>query len=117
MFTFGFVEKKEPGEFRMIHHLSYPENQFFNDGIPTDKSFVQYSSISDAIQLVKQCGKCLLCCKTDIKSAFRIINTCIHQSQYKLFGFKWKNKYYFDTCLQFGFSSSCRIFERFLKAL
>lgn len=76
----------------MIHHLLYPENQFINDGIPTDKSFVQYSSISDAIQLVKQCGKCLLCCKTDIKSAFRIINTCTHQSQYKLFGFKWKNR-------------------------
>lgn len=76
----GLVEKKEPGEFRMIHHLSYPENQSINDGIPPDESFVQYSSISDAIHFIKKCGKSAFCCKTDIKSAFRIIN--IHQSQY-----------------------------------
>lgn len=36
----GLVEKKEPGEFRIIHHLSYPENQSINYGIPTDESFV-----------------------------------------------------------------------------
>lgn len=96
----GLVEKKEPGEFRMIHHLSYPENQSINDGIPPDESFVQYSSISDAIHFIKKCGKGAFCCKTDIKSAFRIIN--IHQSQYQFLGFKWKSKYYFDTCLQFG---------------
>lgn len=111
----GLVEKKEPGEFRMIHHLSYPENQSINDGIPSDESFVQYSSISDAIHFIKKCGKGAFCCKTDIKSAFRIIN--IHQSQYQFLGFKWKSKYYFDTCLQFGLSSSCKIFERFSTAL
>ncbi|XP_061195748.1 uncharacterized protein LOC133203975 [Saccostrea echinata] len=111
----GLVEKKEPGEYRMIHHLSYPENKSINDGIPPDESFVQYSSVSDAIQLIKNCGKGAYCCKTDIKSAFRIIN--MHQSQFKYLGFKWNNKYYVDSCLQFGLSSSCRIFERFSTAL
>lgn len=33
----GLVEKKQPGEFRMIHHLSYPENRSINYGIPTDE--------------------------------------------------------------------------------
>lgn len=111
----GLVEKKDPGEYRMIHHLSYPDNHSINDGIPPDESFVQYSSILDAIQFIKQCGEGAFCCKTDIKSAFRIIN--LHHSQFKFVGFKWKNKYYFDTCLQFGLSSSCKIFERFSTAL
>lgn len=53
----GLVEKKEPGEFRMIHHLSYPENQSINDGIPPEESFVQYSSISDAIHFIKKVWK------------------------------------------------------------
>ena len=29
----GFVPKKEPGEFRMIHHLSYPHGDSINDQI------------------------------------------------------------------------------------
>ena len=28
----GLVPKKCPGEFRIIHHLSYPEGSFINDG-------------------------------------------------------------------------------------
>lgn len=41
-----------------------------NYGIPTDKSFLLYSSISDAIQLVRQFEKGQICCNYDIKSAF-----------------------------------------------
>lgn len=111
----GLVEKKVPGEYRMIHHLSYPKNKSVNDGIPREESFVQYSSVGDAISHIKNCGVGAYCCKTDIKSAFRIIN--LNYSQFKYVCFRWKNKYYVDTCLQFGLSSSCRTFERFSTAL
>jgi hypothetical protein len=32
----GLVPKKCPGEFRIIHHLSYPEGSFINDGFFVD---------------------------------------------------------------------------------
>lgn len=99
----------------MIHHLSYPRNKSDNDGITREESFVQYSSVGDAISHIKSCGVGAYCCKTDIKYALRIIN--LNYFQFKYVCFRWKNNYYVDTCLQFGLSSSCRIFERFSTAL
>lgn len=93
----GLVEKKLPGEYRMINHLSYPRHNSVNDSIPRKESFVQYSSVGDAISHIKNCGVNAYCCKADIKSAFRIIN--LNYSQSKYVGFRWKNKYYVDTCL------------------
>ncbi|KAK3099320.1 hypothetical protein FSP39_002568 [Pinctada imbricata] len=111
----GLVEKKEPGEYRLIHHLSFPEGISINDAIPEEESFVQYSSVNDAIDLIKKCGRGAFCAKTDIKSAFRLIN--LSQSEFKCLGFVWQNQFYFDCCLPFGLSSSCKIFERFSTAL
>ena len=111
----GLVEKKQPGEFRMIHHLSFPDGKSINDGIPTEESFVQYSSVDQAIKFIKQCGQGSFCAKTDVQAAFRTIN--LHQSQFKYLGFTWQGQYYFDCCLPFGLSSSCKIFERFSTAL
>lgn len=106
----GLVEKKTPGKFRMIHHLSFPEGCSINDGIAKQHSEVQYASIQDAIDMVKKVGPNSYCAKTDIANAFRIIN--IRESQYCLFGFKWNGEYYYDQNLQMGASSSCKIFER-----
>ena len=49
----GLVPKKKVGEYRVIHHLSYPDHLSINDGIPQDKCTVQYQTIDDAILLVK----------------------------------------------------------------
>ncbi|CAH3107528.1 unnamed protein product, partial [Porites lobata] len=49
----GVVPKKTPGEFRIIHHLSYPDGSSVNDFIPDQFSSVQYASIGDAITLIK----------------------------------------------------------------
>ncbi|KAK3101439.1 hypothetical protein FSP39_003614 [Pinctada imbricata] len=113
--SLGLVEKKEPGEYRLIHHLSFPEGLSINDAIPEEELFVQYSSVNDAIDLIKKCGRGAFCAKTDIKSAFRLIN--LSQSEFKYLGFVWQNQFYFDCCLPFGLSSSCKIFERFSTAL
>jgi hypothetical protein len=44
-------------------------------------------------------------------------NLPLRMQEYHLFGFKWKQLYYFDKCLSMGCSSSCQIFERISSIL
>jgi hypothetical protein len=111
----GVCEKKVPGTYRMIHHLSFPAGQSVNDGISDDKSKVQYASISDAIQIVVGLGQGCHLSRTDVQSAFRLLP--VRSSQYHLLGFYWKGQYYYDRCLPMGSSSSCKIFEQFSTAI
>ena len=111
----SIVPKKDPSEFRLIHHLSYPPGSSVNDFIPEDCSSVHYASINDAISVIKRKGAGCFMAKTDAKSAFRIIP--IHPNDFALLGMKWQNSYYFDRCLPMGCSSSCAIFEAFSTAL
>ena len=46
----GLVEKKIPGKFRLIHHLSYPPGDSISDGISPEDAHVQYQSIDHAVQ-------------------------------------------------------------------
>ena len=80
----GIVPKKDPSEFRLSHHLSYPKGNSVNDAIPDQCSSVKYASVSDAITAIKA--------TTDIKLAFRIIP--IHPADYSLLGMKFDNLYY-----------------------
>ena len=41
----GLVPKKQPGEYRMIHHLSYPEGGSVNDFIDPEICSVQYTKL------------------------------------------------------------------------
>ena len=112
----GLQPKKLPGEFRVIHDLSHPRGgPSINSGIPKDIATVQYSSVPQAIQLIKKHGRFSYLAKTDIKSAFRIIPVC--PEQYHLLGFQWNGLFYYDRCLPMGCSSSCSIFEAFSTSL
>ena len=111
----GLQPKKVEGEYRLIHHLSYPEGLSVNDGIDQTYKSVQYQSIDDAISAIKWLGKGCYMAKTDIKSAFRLIP--VHPSDHYLLGFCWQEQYYFDKCLPMGCSSSCKIFEEVSCAL
>lgn len=111
----GVLPKKEPGKFRLIHHLSYPKGFSVNDGIDSFYSSVRYSNIQTAILAIKRLGKFSYCAKTDIEHAFRIVP--INQAYYYLFGFVWRKKYYYDRCLAMGLAESCRIFEEFSTSL
>jgi len=53
--------------------------------------------------------------KMDILSAFRLL--ILHHSDFELFGFKFKNQFYFDKCLPMGCSASCSLFEKFASFL
>ena len=111
----GCVPKKASNEYRMIYHLSYPKGASINTYICDELSTVQYASFDDAVQLLLNIGPNALMAKTDIEAAFRIIP--IHPSDFELLGIFWNNEYYYDTCLPFGASSSCAIFERFSSGL
>ena len=62
----GIVPKKNPSEFRLIHHLSYPQGSSVNDYISEEFSSVRYASISDAISVIKKLGAGCFMAKTDI---------------------------------------------------
>lgn len=107
----GLVPKKDPNSFRLITHLSFPDGSSINDGISSEFAHVRYSSIDDAIKMILRLGKGAYLAKVDIKSAFRLIP--LAPSQYHLFCYKWKDKYYYDCCLPMGARSACNIFESF----
>ena len=115
MSPIGVVEKKEKGKYRMIQHLSYPRGNSVNDGIEDANKTVSYQNIDTAMQLLKDVGKGAFFAKTDVSNAFRIIP--LHPDQYYLFGFHFRNKYYYDKCLPMGCSASCQIFESLSKAI
>ena len=111
----GVVPKKTPGEFRLIHHLSFPQGASINDGISSEHTAVCYSRVDDAISMIKKLCKGCFLAKTDIKNAFRIIPIC--PQDYDLLGIFWQGKFYYDRAMSMGCASSCRTFETFSTAL
>ena len=111
----GLVPKKSEGEFRLIHHLSYPTGSSLNDGISVDYTSVSYATVEDAIGLIKSVGQNCFLAKTDVKNAFRLIPN--RPADYDLLGIYWQGRYYYDRCMPMGCSSSCRTFEMFSTAL
>lgn len=118
----GLVPKKD-GDFRLIHHLSYPKNKSINDFIDEKLCSVKYSTIDQAANMVSNLGRGALLSKTDVKSAFRLLP--ISPADFSLLGFKvmvnMENKmvtyYFFDKMLPFGSSISCALWEKFATFL
>ena len=110
-----FLATKKNGDFRLIHNLSHPNQNSVNDFIDSKFCTVRYSSIDDAVQMVKRIGNAGKLAKADVKSAFRLLR--VSPSDFDQLGFVFDNKYYFDKCLPMGASISCSIFEKFSSAL
>ncbi|KAK3707894.1 hypothetical protein QZH41_017284 [Actinostola sp. cb2023] len=111
----GVVPKKHSTEWRTIYHLSYPEGDSINDGIPKDPYSLQYVRVDDAIRIVQRLGRGSYMAKTDLKSAFRIIP--IHPNDWNLLGVYWNSRYYVDMYLPFGLRSAPYIFNQLSEAL
>lgn len=111
----GLIPKKAPGEFRLIHHLSFPFGKSVNSQIPKIASCVHYASIDDAVRLIRRTGRGCALAKTDVKNAFRLIP--VSPRDYNLLGIFWQGQFYYDRCLPMGCASSCKIFESFSSAL
>ena len=111
----GVVPKKTLGEYRLIHHLSFPKGSSVNDGISSEHRSVKYATIDKAIEFIKKAGQGCFMAKTDIKNSFRIIPIC--PEDYGLLGMQWQDLYYYDRCMPMGCSSSCLTFETFSTAV
>ena len=111
----GLVPKGKDGQFRVIHHLSYPENSSVNDFIDPKKCSVVYSNIDDAVDVMKLYGNKTLASKFDVRSAFRLLP--ISTIDFDLLGFKINQEFYFDKTLPFGASISCALFDKFASFL
>ena len=111
----GLVAKKEPGSYRIIHDLSFPIGNSVNSGISPECTKVSYQTLDEALEIICTLGNECLIAKADIESAYRIIP--IHPDSVHLLGFTWEGKFYYDRCLPFGLSVSCRIFEAFSHAI
>ncbi|XP_041438056.1 uncharacterized protein LOC121399992 [Xenopus laevis] len=107
----GIVPKKEPGKFRMIQHLSYPEGASVNDALDKEQCSVQYQSFEKALEIVKMQGEGALMAKVDIESAFRLLP--LHPDSFKLTGCYFQGVFYVDMCLPMGCGISCSFFEAF----
>lgn len=90
----GVIPKIAQGEFRMIHHLSFP----FGAWLITlsHESFVQNTTLRSIMQL-----------HLSNVQAYRII--LIHPSDYYLLGMQWEGNFYVDSSLPMGCASSCKI--------
>ncbi|KAM4021777.1 LOW QUALITY PROTEIN: uncharacterized protein ACNLHF_027092 [Anomaloglossus baeobatrachus] len=111
----GIIPKKEPGKYRLIHHLSHPKGASVNDGIPPEEASVTYASFDKAVELVRAAGPGALLAKSDIEAAFRLLP--VHPDCFHLLGCKVNEHYYYDMCLPMGCSISCHYFELFSSFL
>lgn len=107
----GLVPKKDSHEFRLIHHLSFPQGSSVNDFIGDEHASVNYTKFDDAVFMLQQIGRGGLIAKADIKSAFRLIP--VRHADFDLLGICFENQYYIDMCLPFGCRTSCALFEKF----
>ena len=111
----GIVPKKAPGEFRMIHHLSYPHGESVNDYIDPSLASVRYTHFDEAIHRVQELGRHCFLFKLDLKNAFRLLP--VSTLDFDQLGFKFEENFYFDKCLPFGCSISCSHFEKVARFL
>ena len=53
------VPKRQEGQFRLTHHLSYPRASGLsvNAGIPKECSAVSYAGIDEAVVIIKKLGR------------------------------------------------------------
>lgn len=111
----GLVPKKALGEFRLIHHLSYPKGSSLNDFIDHKLCSVQYTSFDEAIHMLQDLGKHCALWKMDLKNAFRLLP--VHPADFDQLGFMFEGEIFVDKSLPFGCSISCSLFEKFATFL
>lgn len=73
----GLVPKSD-GNFRRIHHLSYPPGTSVNDSISEEASYLTYTTFDDVLALVLQAGRHSVIVKKDVRDAFRNIPLAPH---------------------------------------
>ena len=98
-------------KYRLIHDLKYPYNdESINSCIPEENFTVQYHHIDEVIEMALAIGTCVKGAHCNIEAAF--CHQSMHFLQLFLLGFTFKGKFYINSSLPFGATSSCQIFEK-----
>ena len=106
----GLVPKPhQANKFRLIVDLSHPAGASVNDGISPTLCSLHYTSVDEAVSIIKQLGRGTQLVKLDIKDAYRIIP--VHPADYHLLGISWRGETYIDRALPFGLRSAPKIFS------
>ena len=112
----GVIPKRhQPGKWRLITDLSFPEGASVNDAIDPTKCSLTYISVDDVANRAILLGKGSLIAKIDIKAAYRLVPVWPPHRQW--LGMKWKDKIYLDGMLPFGLRSAPKIFNAVADAL
>ena len=93
----GLVPKKEQGEFRLIHELSFPKTNSVNSHIMPEFTAVTFQMLDHCVEQLVSLGKGDFIAKADLQDAFCIIP--VSSLDYRLLGFKFQGQNYFDLCL------------------
>jgi len=113
---FGVIPKKhQPGKWRLITDLSFPEDHSVNDAIDSSMCSLKYISVEQVAKKALELGKGSLIAKIDIKSAYRLIPVSPADRHY--LGMLWNGNVYVDAKLPFGLRSAPKIFNAVADAL
>jgi len=95
---------------RPIMNLSSPKGRSFNDAVDSMKfEKLKMSSPKLFGESIVKAGKGAVFSKSDIKDAFKLIPNA--EDQWKLYGFEWLGRYFFDTSTVFGSKAAPAFFD------
>lgn len=104
----GLVPKPHTDKWRLIFDLSSPWDHSVNDGIALAHCSLQYASVDNAIDIIRQLGRGTQLLKVDLANAYRIVP--VHPDDQPLLGMRWCGGIFLDWALPFGLRSSPKIF-------
>jgi len=86
---------------RPIMNLSSPKGQSFNDAVDEfELEKLKMSSPRIFAETIAKCGEGAVIAKSDIKDAYKLIPNA--EEQWRLYGFEWLGKFFFDCRTVFG---------------
>ena len=108
-------KRHQPGQWRVITNLSYPEGSSVNDSIDSSLCSVKYITVEQVAKRAFSLGKGSRIAKIDIKAAYRLIPVSPHDRRF--LGMEWNNGIYVDGMLPFGVRSAPKIFSAVADAV
>ena len=96
---------------RPIFHLSAPKKTktSVNDALYASVKTVSYIKLAEVASWIHSLGVNSYVWVADMEDAYMHVQ--VHPSDWKYLGVRWLGLYFFLTCLPFGLSSSCWIYE------
>ena len=106
---FGVIPKRNrPDKWRLIVDLSSPEGFSVNDELDRALCSITYSSVDDAVAIIRTLGPGALLAKLDLREAYRIVP--VHPEDRPRLGVRWRNDVYIDAAHPFGLRSAPKFF-------